>query len=64
MEQAFAGLAKGQGLDPEEFTRDRLSNIPLGDAGTPEQVGKSAVFLVETSATGLELAPTGGEVLV
>lgn len=64
MEQAFAGLAKGLGLDPEEFTRSRLSSIPLGDAGTPEQIGKSAVFLVETSATGLELAPTGGEVLV
>lgn len=64
MEQAFAGLAKGQGLDPQEFTRNRLSSIPLGDAGTPEQIGKSAVFLAETFATGLELAPTGGEVLV
>ncbi len=64
MEQAFAGLAKGQGLDPQEFTRNRLSSIPLGDAGTPEQIGKSAVFLAQTFATGLELAPTGGEVLV
>lgn len=64
MEQAFAGLAKGQGLDPQEFTRNRLSSIPLGDAGTSEQIGKSAVFLAELSATGLELAPTGGEVLV
>lgn len=64
MEQAFAGLAKGMGMDPQEFTERRLSSIPLGDAGTTEQIGNSTVFLAETLATGIELAPTGGEVLV
>jgi NAD(P)-dependent dehydrogenase (short-subunit alcohol dehydrogenase family) len=64
MEQAFAGLAKGLGQDPEEFTKKRLASIPLGDAGTPEQIGNSALYLSRLSATGLELAPTGGEVLV
>lgn len=64
MEVAFAGLAKGVGMDPQEFTEKRLSAIPLGDAGTTQQVGDSALFLSELKATGVELSPTGGEVIV
>ncbi|ALJ21762.1 SDR family NAD(P)-dependent oxidoreductase [Microbacterium sp. No. 7] len=63
MRAAFAGFAIDLGEDPEEFTARRLAAIPLGRAGDPQQIGASTALLLRLHATGVVLAPTGGETL-
>lgn len=63
MRAAFAGFAKDLGVSAEEFTAQRLGAIPLGRAGEPSQIGASTALLLDLHATGVVLAPTGGETL-
>lgn len=63
MRAAFAGFAEGLGMTTEEFTAHRLGAIPLRRAGEPTQIGASTALLLDLHATGVVLAPTGGETL-
>ncbi len=63
MRAAFAGFARDLGISEEEFTAQRLGAIPLKRAGDPKHIGAAASYLVSLDASGVILAPTGGEVL-
>lgn len=63
MRNAFAGLAAAAGVSVEQFTADRLGLIPLGGAGTPQQMAAAVSLLARLRSTGVVLAPTGGETL-
>lgn len=63
MKSIFSGFARDLGISLEEFTNRRLGSIPLKKAGKPHDIGATASLFCNLSATGVVLAPTGGEVL-
>jgi len=63
MRKIFDGFARDLGISAEEFTSNRLASIPLKMAGAPHHIGATASVFNQLSATGVTLAPTGGEVL-
>ena len=50
-EALTATQARARGLTPEEVEREAARAIPLGRAGTPEEVATVAVFLVSDAAS-------------
>lgn len=63
MRAAFAGFARDLGISAEEFTAQRLGQVPLKRAGDSAHIGAGASYLSRLDAGGVILAPTGGEVL-
>lgn len=63
MRAAFAGFARDIGISAEEFTAQRLGQVPLKRAGDSAHIGAAASYLSRLDAGGVILAPTGGEVL-
>ena len=63
MRAAFAGFARDLGISAEEFTAQRLGQVPLKRAGDSAHIGAAASYLSRLDAGGVILAPTGGEVL-
>lgn len=57
------GLVPHEGAHPSTLDRDRPGRVPLGRAGTPEEVARAAVFLCSDAArytTGVDLPVAGG----
>jgi NAD(P)-dependent dehydrogenase (short-subunit alcohol dehydrogenase family) len=55
-----------QGLAPQEFTRRRAADIPLGRLGKPEEIGKVVAFFASPAAeyiTGETIIISGGWVM-
>jgi NAD(P)-dependent dehydrogenase (short-subunit alcohol dehydrogenase family) len=55
-----------QGMAPEEFTRQRLAQIPLGRMETPQDVANVIAFLASSRAgymTGQAINVTGGVIM-
>ena len=51
------------GLDKEELIRTRVSSVPMGRPGTPDEVANAALFLLSDEAsfiTGVALPVDGG----
>lgn len=63
LRRAFEGFAADLGISDEEFTAQRVAGMALGRIGRPAEIGASSLFLSRLQATGVVLAPTGGEVL-
>ena len=63
MRRAFAGLAEGEGISPEEYRTRRIAAIPARRLGTPEDIADAVIHLFGLAATGVIAAPTGGESL-
>ncbi len=62
-EEANRGRASAAGVDPQEAEREFIARIPLGRAGTPEEMASAVAFLCSSEAdfiTGQTLNVDGG----
>jgi NAD(P)-dependent dehydrogenase (short-subunit alcohol dehydrogenase family) len=47
------GIAAGMGIKPEEFYRQAMSNVPLGEMVQPEEVAETVLFLASEAAKNI-----------
>ena len=59
----FERFAAAEGGDIDAVIEERSSAMPLGRFARPAEMGNALRFLSELDATGVLLAPTGGETL-
>jgi NAD(P)-dependent dehydrogenase (short-subunit alcohol dehydrogenase family) len=59
----FARFAVAEGGDIDAIVAERSASMPLGRFAKPEEMGEALRFLSQLDATGVLLAPTGGETL-
>lgn len=64
--EGFEGIATAMGVSPEEARREALSQVPLGEIVTPEEIGDLAVYLCSPAArnmTGQAISLCGGSTM-
>ena len=59
----FERFAAAEGGDIDAIVAERSASMPLGRFAQPAEMGNALRFLSELDATGVLLAPTGGETL-
>ncbi|CUR55504.1 putative 3-oxoacyl-(acyl-carrier-protein) reductase [metagenome] len=63
LQQGLAAAARDRGISAAEFAASRAAAIPLRRFGQPRHIGHATRYLTQLDATGVLLAPNGGEVL-
>lgn len=59
----FERFAGNEGQDVDSVVAERAASMPLGRFALPAEMGNALRFLSQLDATGVLLAPTGGETL-
>lgn len=59
----FAETEEGKELDVDAIVAERASSLAVGRFAQPEEMGQALRYLAQLEATGVLLAPTGGETL-